>query len=397
MIRYERSHTLITPAVLALAVLGASSRQAIGVVELTGEEKTAFLERVVSEHAKVRNLWVKIHHSTLEGPRQVQRTLEWAKSYDGKLYTKKLKFTRIGEPESDAYGMGTYDGEHTFLYDSAANNGSIRAGFDRHKEARLGYLVPIYANHFGNSLGSIEELFRPLKSEDWRAELSEDGHDLTLTKLEGLRQSWTFDLTRSAVCKEYATDVLAAAGGIRRASTLTVHEAKEVVPGIWLPVDTEIVSRYKEHGEWITRRTRRRVLQARVNEPEIDKYFSFKWPKGARYYDYTLATDVIPHMTDREMARMLHQAVADLPVELATDVALTDVKPPADDIAVADALVRGELGGGQDSETKAQGRVPVTALVLALVAIVAGGSYLWLRHRHTLRGRRCGSTDEIGS
>jgi len=350
-------------------------RYALGGVELNDKEKAALLDRVVAEQAKVSSFWIRLRTQTLEGPNRQQRTVEFAKSADGKLYTKQFQFTPIGSEWSEDYGLGVYDGKNTFLYEKNGNSGSVRSGFNRSKEARLVYLTPPEGvNNFGNSEGTIAELFKSLQPHEWQAEISENGHDLTLIILKGSRQSWTVDLSKGAVLKEYATDIPSEDGTLRRFSTLTVHEIKEIEPGIWFPSESEAVTRYKENGEWITLRTRRQLLDARLNKPELQEYFAFQWPKGARYYDYNIRTDVIAGLDEKVLAQRIKELVAGIPAELPTTRTA-----PQDDILVADDLVRGSdhaLGQVRGLPGRRQ-----AIIVLLLAMICLGTGYAWLVFR----------------
>lgn len=252
---------------------------------------------------------------------------------------------------------------------STANNGSVRAGFGRHKEARFNYL-----------------LRRP-SPEGWRAELSENGRELTLTILPGPPQSWRLDLTGGAVLKEHATDVPSQEGVLRRVSTLTVHEGKEAGPEIRLPEESQVLAGDKVDEEGTTVPAGDQVVEAPVDEPEIDDYFCFSWPEPAPYYDDNLGTEVIPYLMQRELARRLGRLGDDLPAPAAAEAVPTEMKASPDGIAAADAPARGGGGGWHYADMQEAGRILGVGL-LVLAALLASGGCVWWRRQRALRVRR---------
>jgi len=285
---------------------------------LSREEKSELRNLILEKHKQVSNLFVRYRRfEHLQNGEETYVYGEWALSGE-KRYRKLGYFVPVGQPPSKRYGITVWDGKSLKAYDSEINNGSIRAEYDptniEHPATHSDY-----TRQLGHpTRGTIAELFEKHALEDWEAYWITPGrkivfrsNDLHGTKDATYMDTWTFDLERGALITKYET-ATQEDGESKPLLTMTITEAKQVKPDIWLAT--------KSHVNYIHRRPdKTRVLDSdlvvdeiKVNEPEIEEMFHFEFPPGSQYYDFIIGSSMVAGASDK----MLEQALEDQAKEL---------------------------------------------------------------------------------
>jgi len=293
----------LLPSMIVAVLICAQS--ATGQV-MTPEEFSQIAGEIIAAQARIRSLQVSGVRNMVKDD-GIPRTVKFNYARSGeKEYRKTFWPTKVGETESDRYHVALWDGECLISYGSRVDNGSLRRGRSGHPDEPKTYSdVNRYFGHY--TKGSLKELLQQIPAEQWVAAWVNPGKTLTLTcdvvsPSKGNKPSeWLLDATRGYMVSRYRILLRDAddATKFNQILDMQVTADMEVEPGVWIPTASRL--EYKASGTtYVQELTLADIL---VNDPAIEKSFSFQWPKGSHYYDYTLNATVVPHATEDQMAQ----------------------------------------------------------------------------------------------
>jgi len=295
-----RIFMVITSVVFVSSVVSASSAEKLGNLSdnntLTIIEKNSIRNRIISEQAKINNLYVKFNVIVTKdnGEPPVKAIYEWAASGE-KRYRKNTFYRPTNEPPTERYGLAVWDGKFLKAYDSEINNGSVRNSHDPKNPDHPVTHSP-YTRQLGTLTdGNLSEVLTKIKLDAWKAEWTDKPKKVVLSfYTPGYDQEWTIDLEKSCMISKYTSKVKSHKGKVISNLILTVSESKEVKPGIWLPTKSNTRVIFYNKDKSIVDDNDIIVETIKINESEIEKLFHFKFPEGAQYYDYVIGKTIKP-------------------------------------------------------------------------------------------------------
>jgi hypothetical protein len=302
---------------------------------ITGDEFDSIASQIIASQGKIQSLQMScVGRVATDGGEMLTRKIIYARSGE-KEYCKTFWPTKPGEPDSTRYHVALWDGQKLLSYESRAHNGAIRA--QRSANPTDPQTYSDVCRYFGHlTKGNLQELLRRVPAEQWSAAWVEPGKTLTLTcdTLPRVgsheRSEWVLDASKGFMVSRYRSlwQDPNDRNKYDQVLEMVVTADKEVLPGVWIP--TQSHQEYKtpafRSDQGVTTVIKDlAITDMHVNDPTVEELFTFQWPKGAQYYDYTLKSTVIPHATDEameqhinEMARDMHSTAA-VPTEQKVD------------------------------------------------------------------------------
>jgi len=288
---------------------------------LNAEQKRQVCDRIIALRRGIENLFVQYilyEYGEDHRPAKYKRA-EWAASGQ-KRYRKESWWAPVGE-ELSRWGTAVWDGQYLKAYDSALDNGSIRAEHDvLNPEHPRTYTE--YTQMLGHWLyGTLGELLEHANLEDWQLVWDEPGKTVVLrTRKPGGHEScfhrWTVDLTRGALITQYDIEPTPEGGGVDL--TIRNTRAEQVAKGVWLPMEAEFCAQFTEPSGQHVQVYRRLVVETlRINDPTIERYFEFEFPEGSMYYDHILKSSIVVR---RDVPTERRKELLDHELEVLTDI-----------------------------------------------------------------------------
>lgn len=269
-------------------------------------EKEAICNRIRQVQSEMRSVLVKSELVREYGEGPERQSEEWGYSGE-KLFLKRQWPSKVGEPASDRFQIGIWDGKHYKLYDTHTQSGSVRDKYDVQSSVGVPFLITsIYARFFGTfSEGSLTQLLDRMPAEAWRFERDESDSTICVSlDWGGVVDRWWLDPGKNYMVKRHeVTSVDRSTQEIRTRVVTEAVEAKEVRPGIWLP------TRISELGTYWDRPTPTKtdvvVQEVKVNDPNNERVFDWQFPKDGTFYDYTIGKAVVPGNTDEALGEVV--------------------------------------------------------------------------------------------
>lgn len=262
-------------------------------------EKEAICNRIRQVQSEMRSVIVKSELVREYGEGPERESEEWGYSGE-KLFLRRQWPSKTGEPASDRFQIGIWDGKHYKLYDTQTQSGSVRDSYDLRGPDCVPFLITsIYARFFGTfSEGSLTQLLDGMPPEAWRFERDESDSTICVSlDLGGVVDRWWLDPGKNYMVKRHeVTSVDRSTQEIRTRVVTEAVEAKEVKPGIWLPTRIRELGTYRDRPT--PTKTEVVVQEVKVNDPENERVFDWQFPKDGTFYDYTIGKAVVPEKTD---------------------------------------------------------------------------------------------------
>lgn len=291
---------------------------------LDSSEKTAVRDRILKTYSSITNLHVKSIESVKtegdEGSEQ-RRDVEWAMGGQ-KRYLRFSDFCPVGESPSDRRSTAAWNGKMLVTYDTYLRAGKVLppdTPGERPKSCITSCETSRFVGEFSRD-ASLPELLNTIPVEDWEIYTDDkEGTVLFATDaIEGrncrprIRDVWRFDLTRGALVTEFQRLVERedGSGEFRVFVQMLTDEAREVLPGLWLPAKSHTVI-LDSSGKTI-QETRVTVTDLQLNNAETEDLFNFTIPEGGRYYDGVLGDDFRVGMTEKTLVASMNNDIDEL-------------------------------------------------------------------------------------
>ena len=217
--------------------------------------------------------------------------------------------------------------------------------------------------------------------EDWEAEWLEEGKRVVLRSnldrgaVRFNRHSWTLHLERGGLITRYQIDHRSKESDpYEPFVTIVISEAKEVLPGLWLPMRSRSYSEFQIPGR--AKQVIDKELTVReitVNNPAIEDVFQFTFPDGALYYDHVIGSSMVAGASQKVLDGSLTQLSRDLEnVTSQTANAETGKKQLDDDFEIADEFLETPAApvAGDVDTTSAPSILRVVAVLVAVVLVI---------------------------
>lgn len=352
---------------------------------ISGDEFVSVANQIIESQAQIQSLQVSFSgRGTTNGETRVRKAI-YARSGE-KEYCKTFWPTKPDEPDSTRYSLVLWNGKVLMSYESRAHNGTLYAQRPKNQSAPQTYSA--VCRYFGHlTKGSLQELLKRIPPEQWMANWVEPGKVLSLT-CDAIprvgsheRSEWLLDVSKGFMISRYRASWQDPKNSSKyhQALEMVVTGDKEVLPGIWIPVQSHV--EYKTPntmpGQKITTISKDLTIDSvLVNDPAIEEVFTFKWPKGSQYYDYTLKCTVIPNATDEAMVERMDEMVKDLMISSTQPTTEKhDEKVKDNTQIVAATRTPSQKKAGGDSHQKPGSfllwLVPVMIAAAALLIVVA--------------------------
>jgi hypothetical protein len=297
--------------VVALAHTGECEEAETVPRTLSPSERAEVFSLLLDRDAKIHNLFMSMisTYTGNQGP-PTQDKLEWAMCGE-KRYRKSWWTTPVGAPLSERWGTAVWDGKLLKAYDSATDNGSLRAEFDPLNQVDDTVITWHNYEHMLGSpqRGSLGHLIAATPEGKWVMEWGDaDTRQSVILSTQTLKNEY-FERTRY----EWTVDI--EKGGMITAAAWYVHpppseptdeewhkmvqhtatESREVKPGLWFVTKVNALVRFTDETGPVIVDQHIEVNDIQVNQPEeaIRHLFEFEFPKGSMYYDFVLDSSVV--------------------------------------------------------------------------------------------------------
>jgi hypothetical protein len=265
-------------------------------------EREAICNRIRQVQSEMHSVIVKSESVREYGEGPERESEEWGYSGE-KLFLRRQWPSKIGEPASDRFQIGTWDGKQYKLYDTQTQTGSVRSSYDLQSSVGVPFLITsIYARFFGTfSEGSLTQLLDRMPPETWRFERDESDSTICVSlDWGGVVDRWWLDPGKNYMVKRHeVTSVDRNTKEIRVRVVTEAVEAKEVRPGIWLPTRISELGTFRDRPA--PTKTDVVVQEVKVNDPNNERVFDWQFPKDGTFYDYTIGKAVVPGKTDEAL------------------------------------------------------------------------------------------------
>jgi len=356
---------------------------------ISGDEFTRISDRIMGTQAQIQSLQMScIRSSDKDGKTTIRKSL-YARSGE-KEYCKTFWPTTSGEPDSTRYSLALWNGKALISYESRAHNGTLHA--QRSKNPSDPQTYSDVCRYFGHlTEGSLQELLKRIPPEQWVATWTEPGKTLTVT-CDAIprvgsheRSEWLLEVSKGFMVSRYRISWQDPKdpSKYKQALEMNVTDSKEVLPGVWIPTRSHLEYRPPDMGNGqsnVMIVQDMRIDDVKVNDPTIEEAFTFTWPDGAQYYDYTLKCTVTPHATDKAMEQQMNKMAADM-----RSVATLPTEQRVDDTERS-IPERPSTVSAQSHDTMQQNTAQSRSLFLCLVPVVIIAmvvvALMWFRHVH---------------
>ena len=379
--RFARSATTFGLYVMSVISFAGWHVPAFAAEVLSLTEKEVIRASLVEQHKRIENLLVKGEVVFQHPGRKAEYVaFEWGVSGE-KRYRKRWWPTDVGQPLPQRSGIAVWDGKLFKAYDSAVNNGSLRAKYDPMDNNQPRTFTD-YTQLLGTlNKGSLVEFLTRMSLEDWEAEWLEEGKRVVLRSnldrgaVRFNRHSWTLHLERGGLITRYQIDHRSKESDpYEPFVTIVISEAKEVLPGLWLPMRSRSYSEFQIPGR--AKQVIDKELTVReitVNNPAIEDVFQFTFPDGALYYDHVIGSSMVAGASQKVLDGSLTQLSRDLEnVTSQTANAETGKKQLDDDFEIADEFLETPAApvAGDVDTTSAPSILRVVAVLVAVVLVI---------------------------